>query len=113
VFHPFDMAWAQEIIRRTIEEVREDCRSGSQESYWTIFERRILAPILDGHKAPAYDELLKGTEFKSPMQASNALITVKRKFARTIRSVIGEYADGEEGIQRELDELRAILADAM
>jgi len=109
----FDIAWVQEIIRRTIEQIREECLSNGRESYWTVFEARILAPVLEGRKAPAYDELLRDTEFKSPMQASNALITMKRMFARRIRSVIGEYAADEDDIQQELEELRDILAGAM
>jgi hypothetical protein len=50
--------------------------------------------------------------FKSPTEASNALVTAKRMFVRALRSVVAEYATDEAGINGEIEELRAILSRA-
>jgi hypothetical protein len=50
-------------------------------------------------------------KLESPMQASNILMTGKRNFERTLRSVIAEYANEDE-IEIEIVELRQILARA-
>jgi hypothetical protein len=48
--------------------------------------------------------------FRSPTEASNALVTAKRMFVRALRAVVAEYARDENGIDREIEELRAILS---
>jgi DNA-directed RNA polymerase specialized sigma24 family protein len=105
-----DLVWAQEIINQAIQEVHAECRQSNREHFWKIFDARIIQPIMQGGKPVGYEELLKSTGFESPMQASNALITTKRIFVRTIKKIIGQYAENDEDIQQELDELRRVLA---
>jgi hypothetical protein len=45
-------------------------------------------------------------------QASNLLATAKRMFARNLRQVVGEYAEGDEDVEDEIRTLRGILARA-
>jgi RNA polymerase sigma-70 factor (ECF subfamily) len=101
----FDTAWAREVIAEALRRMKTQC----EPAYWGVFEARVVAPILDGAEPAGYDELIKKFGFQSPMQASNALITTKRMFARSLRSVVGEYARDEEA---ELRELMAILSHA-
>ncbi|MEM7391970.1 MAG: hypothetical protein AAF492_06435 [Verrucomicrobiota bacterium] len=109
----FDVAWAQGIMNRAMEEVREDCKKRGREHFWRVFESRVVNPILHNDEVPSYTELMQQTGFSSPMQASNALVTVKRMFARSIRRVIGEYANGPRRVDEELHELRQILRDVL
>jgi hypothetical protein len=50
--------------------------------------------------------------FKTPLQASNALVTAKRMFERQLRSVVAEYAGDESEVESELMDLRRIFSDA-
>ena len=109
----YDMAWAQEIINECVKRVREECSASGRSQYWLLFEARVIDPILHGMEAPSYEDLMSRVSFDSPVQASNALITVKRMFARTIKKIIGEYADGEDAIEQELDQLRDIFAQSV
>lgn len=107
----FDMAWIREIIDETLRRVKQDCNSVHRRRYWTLFEDRIVNPLLTGQEARPYRRLVSELGFSSPMQASNALVTVKRMFIRIFRDVVREYANDEQSVDREIEELRAILSE--
>jgi len=77
---------------------------------WGVFDRRDARPVLHGEKPVEYGDLVQRFGFRSPLQASNALVTAERMYGRMLRAVIGEYAEGEEEIEAEIAELRTILA---
>ena len=106
----FDLAWVHEVLDSVISKVREELTRTNRESYWRMFELRVVKPILNGEPAPVYDTVVKELGFRSPLQASNALLTAKRMFQRTLRDVIAEYADDREQIEDEIAALRAICA---
>ncbi|MEQ9455253.1 MAG: hypothetical protein RLN76_11775 [Phycisphaeraceae bacterium] len=108
----FDIEWARVILRQTIDRVREQCQDTDRPDLWGILELRILRPTLEGVEPIEYDALVKQFNFRTPMQASNALITAKRMFVRQLREVIGEYATSEDEIENEINDLREILASA-
>src|SRR5262249_18049897 len=107
----FGLAWARELRAEVLRRRRAECeRSGSPPS-WGVFETRVLAPTLEGVPPVPYDELVARFGFASPAQASNALITAKRLFVRTLRAVIGEYTGAGE-VEAEIRDLQQILARA-
>jgi DNA-directed RNA polymerase specialized sigma24 family protein len=106
----FDTAWAREVIAEALRRLRCECEASERSAFWGVFEARVVAPILDGAKPLAYDELVEKFGFQSPTQASNALITAKRMFVRALRSIVSEYAKDEAGVDAEIKELMAILS---
>lgn len=106
----FDLAWIREIIRETLRRVEKECTESGRENYWRIFEARVADPILHGAAPESYDQIVGRLGFATPMQASNALITVKRMFERQFRAVIREYVGDENEVEEEIRELNAILA---
>ncbi|QDU72565.1 hypothetical protein [Mucisphaera calidilacus] len=108
----FEVEWARLVLNQTVERVREQCDSSQRPELWGILEMRILRPTLEGSEPTDYDTLVKQFQFKSPMQASNALITAKRMFVRQLREVISAYAQSEDEIDREIEELRDLLSGA-
>ncbi len=106
----FDVAWARSVLSEALGRMRTHCETSGRMDVWSVFECRVLGPILEGTEAPDYRELVRRFGFQSPSQASNLLTTAKRTFARTLRSVVGEYAGSEEEIAEELGELHEILA---
>jgi RNA polymerase sigma-70 factor (ECF subfamily) len=108
----FDLAFARQLINEAANRMRAQCEGSNRPDIWGVFESRILSPILDDVKPLGYEELIARFGFQSPAQASNVLITAKRMFVRMLRSVVAEFVEGEENIDAEIDELRAILAGA-
>jgi hypothetical protein len=48
--------------------------------------------------------------FRSAAEAGNALITARRRFVRSLRSVVGMYCRTEQEIDAEIRELMAIFS---
>ena len=86
------------------------CETSDRREVWGVFESRLVGPILKGTEPIGYQELVERFGLGSPAQASNVLITAKRIFARTLRSVVAEYCRDNREMESELEELREILA---
>jgi len=80
---------------------------------WSVFEQRVLMPLLDDQPAPPYADLIQRFQFKSPSQAFNALVTAKRMFQRHLTSVLTDYAGNNQDLDAELSSLRSILKSAL
>jgi len=106
----FDVAWAQQLIINTIRKMKDECHQTGREDLWVLLESRVLAPTLEGAEPIGYDAIVERFGFQSPSQASNALITAKRMFARLLRSAIAEYAQDEDDVEEELRDLERILS---
>lgn len=109
---PFDVAWAHEIIAEALRRVKAECTASGRSAYWSVFDCRVVAPILDGVEPLPYEQVVEKLGFKSPTEASNALVTAKRMFVRALHAVVAEYARDKGGTDREIEELRAILSRA-
>jgi hypothetical protein len=107
---PFDVAWANEIIAEALQRVKAECTASGRSAYWSVFHCRVVAPILDGVQPLTYEQVVERFGFKSPTEASNALVTAKRMFVRALRAVVAEYAQDRDGVDGEIEELRAILS---
>ena len=108
----FDVAWARQVIVESARRMYLECRELGQLHVWGVFEKRILLPTLANCPAPGHEELAEQFGFDSPRQASNVLITAKRRFKRTVEAVIAEYVEGQDGIDSEIRDLHRILASA-
>jgi hypothetical protein len=108
----FDLAWTRDIIDEALRRVEQNCRGTDRTHYWMLFEDRIVNPLLHGREPLAYSQFVARLGFRSPMQASNALFTTKRMFERFFQDVVREYAGDDCCVEKEIAELRAILAEA-
>lgn len=106
----FDVEWARGVIGEALRQVRAQCEASGRADLWGVFECRVVRPSLDGEEPPDYRELVARFGFKSPTQASNALTTAKRMYARALRAVVGEYAEGDDEVESEIGELQRVLA---
>lgn len=104
----FDVQWARQVLQEALRRMQAECRQSGRLDVWEVFESRIVAPALEGVAPVEYEALVSRLKLRSPMQASNLLMTAKRMFERTLRAVIGEYC-GEDEVEREIAELRQIL----
>ncbi len=106
----FDVEWARGVIDEAMRQMRDECESTDRADLWAVFQCRVVGPILEGTPPVGYGQLVERFGFRSPSQASNALTTAKRMYARALRSTVAQYAADEEEIESELIELREILA---
>jgi DNA-directed RNA polymerase specialized sigma24 family protein len=106
----FNVQWSRQVIGDALTRMREDCLRSGRTDIWGVFELRLLAPILRGVLEASYEEVVARFGFKSAEKASNVLMTAKRRFKRTLQTVIAEYAGSEDEIEEELLDLRKALA---
>lgn len=109
---PFDVAWAREVIAEALGRVKTECMASGKLAYWNVFDCRVVAPILEGVEPLPYEQVVQRFGFKSPTEASNALVTARRIFVRALHAVVAEYARDKAGTDEEIQELRAILSGA-
>lgn len=106
----FDADWARAVLMQAIGGMQADCQASRREDLWGLFEARVLRPILDECEPPCYDELVRQFGFASPSQATNALVTAKRMFARHLRTIVAQYALDDADIEAELADLQNVLS---
>ena len=99
----FLYAWKAAMLDQTLAKVQDDCLSCGQQTHWQIFQEGLVAPILEGTKPPPLKDLCRRYGVASEKTASNMIITVKRRFQRTLReqlrSTVRSEAEADEELQ--------------
>jgi len=106
----FDVQWARQLLHEVAVRMKDECLASGRESLWGVFESRVLGPAQNGVEPMNYQELVARYGFASPAQASNALMTAKRMYARLLRSEVAEYALDEEDVDVEIRDLERIVS---
>jgi DNA-directed RNA polymerase specialized sigma24 family protein len=106
----FELAWARQVLAEAVRRMQAECVQSGRADVWAIFKGRVLKPIVDGEEPVEIDELVRRFGLPSAAQASNLLVTGKRMYARTLRSVVAEYARDVAEIEAEIGDLQQILA---
>jgi len=106
----FNVTWAQGVLAEALGRMRRHCEASGRADIWGVFESRLVDPILEGAEPVDYGELVKRFGLTSPAHASNVLITAKRIFASTLRSVVAEYCRDDQEIEGEVQDLKQVLA---
>ena len=93
---------------------RQWCVAKNRPDLWTILERRIILPALDGLPRPPHLEVarqlgLDGGDEEAAREAVNLQTTAKRLLARCLREIVGEYAAKGE-TEEEIRELWATFS---
>ncbi|QDV42012.1 hypothetical protein Enr13x_18550 [Stieleria neptunia] len=105
-----ETAWAQETLAIVLQQMKDECHADGREDLWTVFQGRILGPILDGAEPTPYDEIVRRGAFESTTQAQNALVTAKRMFCRTMRSLLQGRGAAEADVDAEIRDLEQCLS---
>lgn len=110
--HVFAAQWSAMLIRRVLDRVRGECVEQQLDPHWSVFEARVVQPMLFGQRPTPYPELVEHLGLKDAAQAANMMITVKRRFARALAAEVrGTVADPAD-LEDELDVLRRALERA-
>ncbi len=106
----FNREWAHAVISQAISAARKHCDRIGRSDIWGVFQNRILDPLFSDQNPLSYGELVERYDLRSPSQAYSILASGKRIFRRCLREVVGEYAGGEEEVEREIRDLKNIAA---
>ncbi len=101
----FSTTWAAMLVRKVLTRVRDECRRDGLESHWTVFDRRIARPLLLGDDPEPYHSLVDRLDLDNAGQASNMVVTVKRRFARAMMDEVGATVDDPASSAEELADL--------
>ena len=105
----FDAQWGATLIRRVLERVRQSCVEEELTAHWKVFEARVVKPLLMGQAPVGHGQLVDMLSLKDAAQASNMMITVKRRFAKALIQEVGRTVGDPSQIEDELHELRRVL----
>lgn len=110
----FDLAWARAVLAETLRRMEADCKDPKADQprrghIWELFRLRIIEPALHDAEPPAYDQLIERFGLKSPMDASNTLLSGKRIFKAHLGFVIREYAGKDAATAAEIREIENFL----
>jgi hypothetical protein len=110
----FDLVWARTVLAETLRRMEADCKNPGAEqprrSYiWEMFRIRLLEPIFKDTTQVPYDQLIDRFGLKSPMDASNILLSGKRIFKAHLAKVIKEYAGQDAATATEIKALEDFL----
>jgi RNA polymerase sigma factor (sigma-70 family) len=104
----FCSQWTNTLIRRVLDIVREECERDGLQTHWEVFNRRVVRPMLLGETPTSYGALVERLDLADAAQAANMMVTVKRRFARTL---YGEVSKTVTDPMQTEEELRALLRD--
>jgi hypothetical protein len=110
----FDLEWARTVLGETLRRMEADCRRAGEDQprrgyIWDMFRIRLLEPVFHGADQVPYDQLIERFGLKSPMDASNMLLSGKRIFKAHLDRVIREYAGQDAAAALEIQALEEFL----
>lgn len=108
----FSYHWSAAIVQRVLSLVQQQCLRDGLEPHWQVFRERIAQPLLQGAAPPDLPTLVERHGLDNAAQVSNMIVTVKRRFARTLREEIRGTVNSEAELEEELAQLRRDLGAA-
>ena len=105
----FNYAWVSSLLEEVIKEVEAKCHEDGKTVHWHIFYDRVLEPIMEKTEAPSMKEISHRYGLKSESEASNMMITVKRRFQTALRNHLRNLVVSEEQIDEEFSEIMKFL----
>jgi hypothetical protein len=106
----FNYAWLTEVLDRVLVNVENQCRTDGIGLHWQVFSERVLDPLIGNLPPPSMEEICLRHRISRPAQASNMIVTVKRRFQSALRREIRQSVCSDLDIDGELRELLNISA---
>lgn len=106
----FDYAWATKTLDRVLVELASECERGGLHAHWKIFEERVVKPLLDGTPALGLGEICRKYAVGCESQASNMIVTVKRRFRRILVRHLTPQGDSEGQVEAALGDFLSVFS---
>lgn len=101
----FNHAWVAELLDKTLSEVQQECEQTNKEIHWAVFTAKVLNPILEDTKPPSLTDLCKEHNIDTEAQASNMIITVKRRLKKYLEQNLRQRVGSDSEIEPEVSAL--------
>ena len=101
----FNHAWAAELLDKIFSEVQQECEQTNKEVHWAVFTAWVLTPIVESQKPTSLTELCKKHNIDTEAQASNMIITVKRRLKKHLERNLRQIVHSDSEIQPEISAL--------
>jgi RNA polymerase sigma-70 factor (ECF subfamily) len=102
----YDYVWVSTLLQQVVEEVKADCCKDGMTQHWNVFHDRVLAPIVQQSNPPSLSEICTSYDIAEERQASNMIITMKRRLQAALANRLRETVTSEEELTGEMDEIR-------
>ena len=102
----FNYAWVSALLEQVLAEVDAACHEDGKVLHWELFNERVVQPIMDGAEPPSLKDICEKYGIRDDAQASNMIVTVKRRFQAALRKHLRDSVVSNEQIDSELEELR-------
>lgn len=101
----FNHAWVAELLEKTLFEVQQECQQTNKETHWAVFTAKVLNPILKDADPPSMKNICQDLGIETEAQASNMIITVKRRLKKHLEKNLRQIVHSDAEIQPEMSAL--------
>jgi RNA polymerase sigma-70 factor (ECF subfamily) len=108
----YNYAWVSALLDQVLSATSKGCREDGLQTHWELFNARVVRPILDGTAAPALGKICASLGVDDTRQASNMIITVKRRFREILSRHIRSTVISAHQVDEELDEIIKFLPES-
>jgi DNA-directed RNA polymerase specialized sigma24 family protein len=105
----FDRQWATTLLSSALAGVKAACEAEGQHQHWRAFERSVVHPAIGRLSPIPLAELALEMDEPSADRVSSMIQTVRRRFRRTLRSLIEDTVADPTMAEDEAEVLRAFL----
>ena len=106
----FNHAWVANFLEQIFSEVKRECLRTSKETYWKVFEARLIKPIVTDAHPLSLTEICKKYGIDSEKTASNMIITVKRRLRKALERHLKQLVHNDSEIEQEISELQKFFS---
>jgi len=96
----YQYAWLSALLERVVSDVRTSCIEQGMKIHWTLFNERVIKPILEDITPLSVSQLCEDYEIENVKKASNMIVTVKRRF----RTALIEHVRNSVALQEQTGE---------
>lgn len=101
----YNYAWTAAMLDKILSEVETRCLEDDMEIHWSIFQGRIVQPILTDTEPPSFTDTCEKYGIEDQKKASNMITTVKRRLQKALKDYLGTIAASENEIYEEFSEI--------
>ena len=108
----YDYVWVSTLLEQVMEQVKTECCGDGMIQHWNVFRDRVLMPILQQSSPPSLQEICTRHGVAGERQASNMIVTMKRRLQAVLADHLRETVTSEEELTGEMDEIRRFFLAA-
>lgn len=107
----FERHWATTCVELAVSRCKEHFERSGKQTHWTLFERRVLQPVMSGVARPSMEELALELGCGTPGQAAAMMQVVRTRLVALLQEVSGEPATAPaEGEHHVLSAMQAAVS---